>query len=578
MTLQRPVVARPPGAGARARKAALTWTLWLDGFQALSLGRRNLIGLGAGALSTLAMAPFHLWPMLWGTFPVLWLSIEAARPTPIKAPCVAVWRRHEVGRAAEAGWWFGFGYHLVGLFWIGEAFLIQADVFAWLLPFAVTLLPAGLALYTALAAAFTTAVTRLAPRVDAWGKVVVLAIALSLCEWLRGHVLSGFPWNVFGYALTSPLSLMQSAAVFGIYGLTVVVVMVFAGPFALLRSGRFGGNFGIWRSALALMSLPFVLMLFGSWRLADQTVVAAGSKIRLVQASIPQRERMQMDRVRAVFDRHIALSLTAPDGSIDGAKDINLVIWPEAAMQFVPLSQPVALAEIGQMLPDGALLASGALRVEGSPTERGGPKVYNSLEVFAAGDTARLVDSYDKMHLVPFGEYLPKQGWLEAIGLQQLTRMRGGFASGAGARKPLVLPGIGRVLPLICYEIIFPSELASVVEPADVLLNITNDGWFGTMTGPYQHYHQARVRAVEEGIPLIRASNNGISALVDAKGREIARLGLNVAGTLDFKLPATLRPTPYARFGDEIFLWFVVLLAIGVAVRASHHVANNDRR
>jgi apolipoprotein N-acyltransferase len=225
-------------------------------------------------------------------------------------------------------------------------------------------------------------------------------------------------------------------------------------------------------------------------------------------------------------------------------------------MPFLPLQHPEALAAIGQMLMPGAVLITGALRVE--PAAPGSEKplfVYNSMLVF--NDAGALASVYDKIHLVPFGEYLPMQRLLEAIGLRQLTRMRGGFDAGKTPRPLLHVPGLPPALPLICYEAIFPAAIVQGPERPGFLLNVTNDGWFGNTTGPRQHFHQARVRAVEEGLPLVRAANNGISAVVDAYGRIRAYLGVDARGVIDAALPSALAPPVYATLGDAAFfaLW-----------------------
>ena len=518
--------------------------------QALGGWRRRGAAFAAGSLSVLAMAPFFAWPVLWITLPVLVWLIDGA-----VAEGGTGWRPSL--RAAEVGWWFGFGYFLFGLFWIGEAFLVEAEVFAVLLPVAVTLLPAGLALFFA-------AATGLAARLwkPGWSRVLALALALSATEWLRGHVLTGFPWNVLGYALTYPLPLMQSAAVLGIYGLTLCAVVIFALP-PVLWSEAADGSAGrtARRSALAIAVLPLLLAaLAGQARLAMATAdMVPGVKIRIVQPSVPQREKWKPEHQARIFQDHLDLSVTDPDGSPGRATH---VVWPEAAMPFLPLDSPVALTAIGQMLSAGTYLITGALRAEplppGSPRPR---RVFNSLMVFGEGGS--LTTHYDKIHLVPFGEYLPFQPALEAIGLQQLVRMRGGFDAGVVPRPLLSVPGLPRLGPLICYEAIFPRAIVQGAERPGLLINVTNDGWFGNTTGPRQHFHQARVRAVEEGLPLIRAANNGISAGVDGYGRILARLDMNVRASIDVPLPVALAPPLYARMGD----WgFLALWAIGVAI------------
>lgn len=527
-------------AGGRIAGAAA----WLaDRCRSASRRRAAAAAFVAGAVSVLAMAPFFLWPVMFITLPVLvWLTDRANR-------CE---RRRRLA-CFWPGWWFGFGYFLFGLFWIGEAFLVESERFLWALPLAVTLLPAGLAIFYGAATAAAALMSRLGVE-----RVVTLALTLSATEWLRGHVLTGFPWNTLGYALTMPLPLMQSAGVFGIYGLTLVAVLVFAMPGVLL--GRQGT--GTTRAALAIAVLPLLAMaLFGMVRLAGlKDDAVAGVRIRIVQPSVPQREKWLPENQRQIFFDHIELSKRLPDGAPDEAMaSITHVVWPEAAMPFRPLQSPEALTIIGEMLPPGRHLISGGLRtveVDGALEAR------NSLLVF--GDGGKSVAIYDKIHLVPFGEYLPLKYWLEKIGLEQITRQRGGFGIGPQPRPLLNVPGLPPAGPLICYEAIFPAAVVQGRERPGLLLNLTNDGWFGNTTGPRQHLHQARVRAVEEGLPLVRAANNGISAMIAPSGRIVARLDMNVRGSLDAVLPKATSTPHYARFGDQLFFGAWLTVAFGL--------------
>ena len=307
--------------------------------------RRVLLAFVAGSASVLAFAPFFASPVLFLTLPIFVWLIDASR-TP-KA-------------AAFAGWWFGFGYFFFNLVWLGEAFLVEAEKFAWLLPFAVTLLPAGLALFWALAAWASRQVWP-----QGFARVLVFAIALSLVEWLRGHVLTGLPWNVPGYALTSPLELMQSAGVFGIYGLTLIACIVFAGPLVLLADAKHAGEASQWKSALALAVLPIAaLWLYGAWQLSAPQTFVDNIKIRIVQPSVLQTQKWKPEFQRAIFDDHLTLSQTNAAGQIDNLDGVTHLIWPEAAMPFFPLEAPKALEEIAAMLPDGRSLITGALRRE----------------------------------------------------------------------------------------------------------------------------------------------------------------------------------------------------------------------
>jgi apolipoprotein N-acyltransferase len=521
--------------------------------------RRRLAALAAGAASVLAMAPFFVWPVLWLTLPALVWLIDGALSPHNSSSSTRWYQRPEIA-AAAVGWWFGFGYFLAGLFWVGEAFLVEAEVFAVLLPLAVTLLPGGLALFHAAAAGIAARLWRAGP-----SRILVLALTLSAMEWARGHVFTGLPWNVLGYALTYPLPLMQSAAVLGIYGLTLVAVLVFALPPVLWAEAPAGiAGRRLKGAALAVALGPLaVAALLGQVRLAlgpQETV--PGVKIRIVQPSVPQREKWRPENQRRIFLDHMALSAANAAGEVDDLAGITHVIWPEAALPFLPLDYPDVRAAIGRMLPPTTHLVTGALRAEPAPPGSPRPRrIFNSLIVFGEGGS--LTTLYDKIHLVPFGEYLPLQRQLEALGLEQLTRLRGGFDIGVVPRPLLRVPGLPAAAPLICYEAIFPREIVQGSERPSLMINLTNDGWFGNTTGPRQHLHQARVRAVEEGLPLMRAANNGISAGVDGYGRILARLGLDVRGVIDVALPAALTPPPYARLGDTIFL---MLWLIGTAV------------
>jgi apolipoprotein N-acyltransferase len=513
----------------------------------------------AGLASVTAIAPFHAWPVLYLTLPALiWLldgaSGAPAALKPAFSERAAAWRR--LRACAAVGWWFGFGYFVAGLYWVGEAFLVEADVFAPLLPLAVTLLPAGLALFYAAAAGLALPFWRTGAF-----RALAFALALAAMEYARGHLLTGFPWNVLGYALTYPLALMQGAALMGIYGLTLIGVLIWAGPLVLVAEaapGPSGRNKR--RLALALAVAPVLaLAIWGHLRLTSApAALLPGIKLRIVQPSVPQREKWRPENQERIFLDHLRLSASNAAGHPDDLAGITHVIWPEAAMPFLPVDHPAARAAIGRLLPPGTLLLAGGLRAEAGPADAPqGRRIFNSLLVFGAGGS--LLAAYDKVHLVPFGEYLPLASVLEALGLETLTRRRGGFASGPTPRPVLHLPGLPPVLPLICYEAIFPSAVIGGPERPALLVNLTNDGWFGNTTGPRQHMQQARVRAVEAGLPLLRAANNGISALVDAHGRVLVELGLDQRGSADTGLPAALPPTPYARLGDGLFagLWLL---------------------
>src|SRR6185312_17343445 len=267
------------------------------------------------------------------------------------------------------------------------------------------------------------------------------------------------------------------------------------------------------------------------------------------------------------FDDHIALSLSNPKGEKDSLVGITHLVWPEAAMPFFPLESREALDILATVIPPGTTLITGALRHDPN-LEPGEPvlattRTLNSILVL--NERAELVTLYDKIKLVPFGEYLPLEHILSALGIQKLTHGRGSFAAGPSPRKLMAIPGLPPVLGLVCYEALFPGRIVQGEARPGVLINVTNDGWFGNTTGPYQHFLQSRVRAVEEGVPLIRAANNGISAVVDSYGRLLQTLGLDVRGVMDSPLPVALLPTVYSRAGD----WMLALvLAVFLASAA----------
>jgi apolipoprotein N-acyltransferase len=514
----------------------------------LSFGwRRWLIAFGAGVLSALAMAPISFWPILFLTFPTLvWL---------IDSEGASRWRG--VRGAAIVGWWFGFGYFLAGLYWTGFAFLVDAPTFGWLLPIAVIGLPAGLAIFPAFAAALARLLwTRGAMR------ILALAVALTFAEYLRGHVLTGFPWNVFGYALAAPLALAQTASVIGIWGLTFIAVAVFASP-ATLTDDRAETRLPWLPLALGVAVLA-ALGGFGALRLArTPTRFVDGVHLRIMQPNLQQDVRFNYAAKQQVMDRYLALSDRAAGPQALGVRDATLLIWPESAFPFFLTREPDALAQISRLLQNGTVLITGAVRLA-EPVNPTDPAAYNSIYVIDR--TGSIVSLYDKVHLVPFGEYLPFQHVLESLGLQTLTKQRGGFVAG-DRRRLLTVPGAPLALPLICYEVIFPGDVMPAGRRPGWIVNVTNDGWFGISSGPYQHFQQARVRAIEEGLPLVRAANTGISAVVDPLGRIVNALPLGAEGVLDSPLPRPTGTPIYARVGDVPAAMLLALAVLAVIRR-----------
>lgn len=509
--------------------------------------RRIVLAFIAGAASALAQAPVSLFPVLWLTFPILVLLIDGTLAAPGER------RTGAMRQAALTGWVFGFGYFLAGLWWIGSAFLVEADTFAWLIPFAVAAMPAGLALFWAAAAALARAFW-----VDGPVRILVLAISFALFEYLRSVMLTGFPWNAPGHALAANDITMQATALVGMHGMTLFAMVIFCAPALLFGHNRdrklalgLGGGTG---------ALFAAILIYGFVRLAGSDAAVTDSvRIRIVQPNIPQAEKWMSEFKSRNFNELLQLSAQRPAPGAGGLDEVTHLIWPESALPFLLSNARHELGAIAAMLPPQTHLITGALRIEPVPSHPQGRKVYNSIYVLDSDGT--IVDAYDKLHLVPFGEYLPFQSMFDALGLEPLTRQVGGFSAGQ-TRQSMRIGSAPPALPLICYEVIFPDLDGSTPDRPGWLLNVTNDAWFGITPGPYQHFHQSRLRAVEQGLPLVRAANTGISAIVDAYGRVRHSLGLNQRGIVEGGLPVSVNATPYSIYGSKIFTLLVAFSLI----------------
>ena len=509
--------------------------------------RRAAIALVAGLASALAMAPVNAWPVLFITIPVaVWL---------IDGSTAGRWSG--AWSAAIAGWCFGFGYFLAGVYWVGYAFLVDAKTFGWLLPVAVGGLPAYLAIYMALGFAAARLVWVRGPE-----RILALAIALTVTEWLRGHVFTGFPWNALGYALTQPLALAQSVSLVGVWGLTFMAAAIFATP-AVLADDPVDTPSPYRPLALALIVLVGMAG-FGMARLAvHPTSFVKDVKLRIMQPDLQQDAKFNYSAKDEVMRRYLALSDRSTGPQSDGVRDVTHLIWPEAAFPFFLTREPDALAQIANLIKPNTELITGAVR-PGEVVPGRGPRAYNSVYVLDPDGSIRAI--YDKLHLVPFGEFLPFQSFMERLGFRQLTKEVGGFLTGT-RRRAIDVRGAPKMLPLICYEAVFPDEAVPEGERPGWLLNVTNDGWFGISSGPHQHFHQARVLAIAEGLPLVRAANTGISGVIDPVGRIVASLPLGVEGILDARLPRAMDPTIYSQYGNIPLILFLVVSILVLAKR-----------
>jgi apolipoprotein N-acyltransferase len=520
--------------------------------------RRRAIAFAAGAAGALALPPFDFLPVLLAPMmAAVWLidgsaNVGAGGRSSVRSLQSAFW----------VGWWWGFGYFVAGLWWLGAAFLVEAAKFAWALPFGVLALPAGLAFFPALGFAFARLLWSSGP-----ARILALAVGLCASEWLRAIVLTGFPWNEIGMALGQNLILAQFASIVGLHGLTLLAVAIFAAPATLADED--GGHWLARPIVLASIALAG-LAAFGALRLsAPDAPLIAGVKLRLMQTDVPQDDSFAARNKDAIMRRYLDLSDRATSPNASGVADVTHLIWPESPFPFLLGRDPKALAQIADLLHGGATLITGAARLaEPLPGDRRA-HYFNSIQVIDRHGA--LLDRYDKIHLAPFGEYLPWSDLLERLGVTQFVHFPGGFDAGSG---PPVLhtPGLPDALPLICYEAIFPQDVGAEFRPGDSrpawMLNVTDDAWFGRTPGPYQHFAQARLRAVEQGLPLVRDANGGISAVTDGLGRIIAQLPLGVESVLDSPLPAPRPPTIYARFGALAPLsMLAILIAVAAAFR-----------
>ena len=471
--------------------------------------RPALWALLLGAASALALPPLYLLPALLLTIPAFLRLMDRAEG----------WKR--------AAWWgacFGFGHHLAGVYWVTHSLFTDLARWWWLVPVAAPGLALPLALFAippALAAWWLR---------PGWPRVLGFAGAWVLSELLRGEAFSGFPWNLIGTAWAFHELPMQAASLFGTHGLSLLTVLL--GGIAGLRG---------WRPAALGTGLVAALLGFGAWRLAQPEPAAPGVGLVVVQGNVAQDLKWDEAQRRPIFERYLALTTeAAARAAAERPGRPVVVVWPETASPFLLAQDPEAMRLAAASLPPGATLLAGTVRADFDSAGR--PlRLFNSM--VALGADGRLAAVYDKAHLVPFGEYMPLGGVLP------IRLVTGGmdFSAGPGP-VTLALPGLPAPSPLICYEVIFPGRVTAAERPG-WLVNITNDAWFGHSAGPHQHFAAARLRAVEEGLPLVRAAQTGISAVVDARGRVQAGLGLGETGVLVATLPAAERRTWFARRG-----------------------------
>ena len=517
--------------------------------------RRYSIAFFLGMTSVLALPPIYCVPALVPAFVgLIWLidgSASGQRGN----------RRNFITRnifngSFAIGWWFGLGFFAAGTYWIAFSFLVDAKQFAWMIPLALLGLSSFFAIYVGLA-------SFLSFRLGEAGiqRVIYFSIFWVVFEWVRGWLFTGFPWNLIGTIWTVEVAMIQSAALFGVMGLSLITVVA-SSSVALLGYANKTYRFRCFAAVL-----PSLLLLFiwagGVWRLEQaQTVFVKDVRLRLVQPNIQQKNKWKPELKGKHLNTLLSLS-RSPSQRIDGKMPTH-IIWPETALPFFIASNAALLRTISQIIPANGALLTGSVR---KSKEMGRSlQLWNSLHVIGPG--AKILATFDKFHLVPFGEYIPFHNYINKfLNLSKLTVGRTDFTSGPG-RRAIPVPGAPLFSPLICYEVIFPglvvpSSAASPIKPA-WLLNITNDAWFGSSSGPYQHLAAAQLRSVEEGLPLIRVANTGISAVFDGYGQVVHMSGLNERVYIDSYLPKALKT--HTLFSQFKLLGVCVLIAIMIFI------------
>lgn len=490
--------------------------------------RKFMLSFICGSLSSLAFAPTYVILLPFIAFPILFWLLDACK---------------NKKSAFLIGWFFGFGHFVTGLYWFANALLTDAERFAWMIPLAVSVIPAALAVYIGLVCLITYVLP-----FSKTNKVIIFTVMWTIFEFLRGILFTGFPWNLIGYIWTFSDNMIQITSVTGILGLSFFTVLSLTLPSQIIEEK---GSKWVICSIVIILSI----WIFGYIRLQNSDVKTYNNiKIRIVQPNnSTSPDNWLEENRRNIFIRHMDMTLS------DGFSDITHVIWPEATLPTYINETAPLLKIISSAVPKNGLLLMGSSRLLDTLN---GPKVWNSLHVLnPKGD---IVDFYDKSHLVPFGEYVPLRIIFDKLPfIKKITHGFYDIREGDGP-KTISLPEFPPFGPQICYEAIFSGSVIDENKRPEIMVNVTNDAWYGNSSGPYQHFNMARVRATEEGLPLIRAANSGISALIDPYGRIIAKTELGKENILDVGLVSSLEtPTTYGKLRNWstilIIVFFVIL-------------------
>ena len=488
--------------------------------------RRAWFAFVFGSVLSLTMPPFGLFPLLWICLPALIFLLQG---TANKRQAFAI------------GWCFAFGFLMFSLYWTAASMFVDIQRFWWAVPLAVAGLPACFAIYYGLAAL----AARMAGLSGIMG-AVTFALLWFLADYARGHMFTGFPWNILGYTWSRALPVLQITSVTGIYGLTLLTTLAASLPAAMSEGSKTARNV-----CFAGIVFFIALAIGGEARLHLTPINdIAGVRLRVVQPDTDQAHKWLMNERERDFNQLLDLTASAAD------KPVTHIIWPETASTYYLAEDAQHRQQIAARIPPAASVITGVIRRDMTPD--GKVHFYNSL--VAVDGLGRLIAGYDKAHLVPFGEYMPLRG---LIPVRAIAADMADFTPGDGARS-LRVPGLPPFSPLICYEVIFPGAVVDRNDRPDFMINLTNDAWYGNTIGPYQHFAIARVRSIEEGLSLVRAANTGISGVIDPLGRIGARLGLDKRGFIDSDLPAPLPPTLFVKWREKP-LWAVFLIIITTA-------------
>lgn len=518
---------------------------WLAETTMLSHGwRRFCLLLAAGAIAGLSVPPFFMLPALFLAMPIWVWALDGAERK-------RAWWRRIFGPAFTIGFAFGWGYFLVAFHWLGAAFFVDGGWMLGLMPFAIAALAALIALFWGLASALAHLFWS-----HGAARIVTLSAFLALAEFARGHVLTGFPFDLLGYALTGTDELMQLASVIGVYGLTFLAPLLAMTPALIWPADDRPMSRRLFPFFLALAVIAGQLAY--GWNRLSGTVATERQDmaLRLVQPMVYEHADFGNVDPVALIDRLLMLSDMRMDPTDQGLADITHLVWPESSVPFFLETYPDALARIARMLPEGATLLAGVPRqIFGLDGEAPQGPPYNSL--VAINSDGEIIASYDKSHLVPFGEYLPFQDFFSRLGIRQFVPGAEGWSHGDVRRRLMELPGTPAFLALICYEAIFSGDLGDVAN-AQFILNVTNDAWFDGSIGPAQHAHHARLRAVEEGMSLVRAANTGLTFATDPLGRVTAQLVPGQMAALDVRPHQRLAPTIFSQLRHYPFAIAVI--------------------